>query len=39
MQNVAPQGQVVIINDCGHMVNMERSEEFNRVLMDFLRGL
>ena len=39
MQNVAPQGQVVIINDCGHMVNMERPEEFNRVLMDFLRGL
>lgn len=39
MQNVAPQGQVVIIEDCGHMVNMERPEEFNRVLVDFLRGL
>ena len=39
MQNVAPQGQVVIIDDCGHMVNMERPEEFNRVLMDFLDSL
>ena len=39
MQNVAPQGQVVIIDDCGHMVNMERPEEFNQVLMDFLDSL
>lgn len=39
MQDVAPQGQVVIIDDCGHMVNMERPEEFNRVLLDFLDSL
>lgn len=39
LQTIAPQGQVVIIDDCGHMVNMERPEEFNRVLVDFLRGL
>jgi pimeloyl-ACP methyl ester carboxylesterase len=32
-----PGAAVVVLREAGHMVNMERPREFNRVLMDFLR--
>ena len=34
--NYLPNGKLKIIDDCGHMMNMERSEEFNLVLEEFL---
>ncbi len=36
MLDYAPQGKVVVVSDCGHMVNMERPEEFNQILLDWL---
>ena len=29
-------GRYVVIPDCGHMLNMERPDDFNRILLDFL---
>lgn len=34
--NYLPNGKQKIIEDCGHMMNMERPEEFNVVLEEFL---
>lgn len=34
--NYLPNGKLKIIEDCGHMMNMERPEEFNVALEDFL---
>ena len=34
--NYLPHGKLKVIEDCGHMMNMERPEEFNAVLEDFL---
>ena len=31
-----PNGKLKVIEDCGHMMNMERPEEFNAVLEEFL---
>jgi pimeloyl-ACP methyl ester carboxylesterase len=28
-----------IIPDCGHMLNMERPEEFNRLVLEFLKTI
>jgi len=32
----APNVQEIIVEGAGHMVNMERPEEFNRAVLDFL---
>ena len=37
--NYLPNGKLKVIDDCGHMMNMERPEEFNAVLEEFLSGL
>ena len=29
--------RIVVIPDCGHMLNMERPEEFNRSILEFIR--
>jgi pimeloyl-ACP methyl ester carboxylesterase len=34
-----PLGRSVIMEDSGHAANMDRPEEFNAVLLEFLRGL
>lgn len=34
-----PKAKLVVINDCGHMLSMERPEEFNNVLKDFLSDI
>lgn len=34
--NYLPNGKQKIIDDCGHMLNMERPEEFNCVLEEFI---
>lgn len=31
-----PKGRLKVIDDCGHMLNMERPAEFNKVVLDFL---
>ena len=31
-------GQFVMIDDCGHMLNMEQSEAFNRAVLQFLQN-
>ncbi len=36
---VAPHGKQVIVPDCGHMLNMERPEEFNAILLHWLQTL
>lgn len=33
--NYLPNGKLKVIEDCGHMMNMERPEEFNAALEDF----
>ena len=37
MLDYLPQGQQTEIPDCGHLLNMEQPEAFNRVLLDFLQ--
>lgn len=32
-----PRGRMAVIDDCGHMLSMERPEEFNRTVLDFIR--
>ncbi len=36
--NYLPKGKQVVIPDCGHMLNMERPAEFNKVVLDFIRS-
>lgn len=35
--NYLPNGKLKVIEDCGHMMNMERPEEFNAALEEFLK--
>ena len=37
--NYLPNGKMKIIDDCGHMMNMERPEEFNVALEEFLASV
>lgn len=37
--NYLPNGKMKIIDDCGHMMNMECPEEFNAVLEEFLSNI
>ncbi len=39
MMDYLPNSRLVIVPDCGHMVNMERPEAFNEALADFLNEL
>ena len=39
LESKIPGAEKVIIQDAGHHVNMEKPEEFNRVVLDFLSGL
>jgi pimeloyl-ACP methyl ester carboxylesterase len=32
-----PQGTMAIVENCGHIVNIEQAEEFNRVTLEWLR--
>ena len=32
-----PQGTMAIVENCGHIVNIEQAEEFNRLTLDWLR--
>ena len=34
-----PNGKLKVIDDCGHMLNMERPEEFNAALEEFLKNV
>lgn len=34
-----PNGRMVVIDDCGHMLSMERPKEFNVILKNFLSGV
>jgi pimeloyl-ACP methyl ester carboxylesterase len=34
-----PSGRAVVLEDCGHGVNLDRVEEFDTVLLEFLRDL
>ena len=35
----SPSGRVEVLEGCGHLPNMERPGEFNRILRSFLEGL
>lgn len=39
MLNYLPNGRVVVMSDCGHMLNMEKPKEFNRIVLDFIRSV
>lgn len=39
MMRCLPDSRLVVIDDCGHMLNMERPEEYNAALAAFLDGL
>jgi len=34
-----PHGKLVVLDDCGHMCNMEQPERFNEVIIEFLNGM
>jgi pimeloyl-ACP methyl ester carboxylesterase len=38
LERTIPGAQKVIIDNCGHMPQLERADEFNRIVRDFLRG-
>jgi pimeloyl-ACP methyl ester carboxylesterase len=38
LERTIPAAQKVIIDNCGHMPQLERADEFNRIVRDFLRG-
>lgn len=38
MLKYLPKGRLQVIDDCGHMLNMERPAEFNKAVIDFLRA-
>ena len=37
--NYLSKGKLIVLDDCGHMLNMERPEAFNRTVLNFLNGL
>ena len=37
IEKTVPHARKVVIGGAGHMVNMEKPEEFNRELLEFLR--
>lgn len=39
MMKSLPRSEFLVIPDCGHMTNMEKPEEFNRIIMEFLMRL
>ncbi|MFD8522553.1 alpha/beta fold hydrolase [Streptomyces capillispiralis] len=39
LAGAVPDGRAVTVDGTGHYPNMERPEPFNRILLDFLRGL
>jgi 3-oxoadipate enol-lactonase len=39
MLDYLSRGRVVVIPDCGHMLNMEKPQEFNKVVLDFLHDI
>lgn len=36
--NYLPNGKLIVLDDCGHMLNMEQPEEFNKAVMRFLEA-
>ena len=38
LERAIPGAKKVIIDDCGHMPQLEKSEEFNRLVSEFLLG-
>ena len=37
--NYLPNGKQIVLDDCGHMLNMEQPEAFNQAVLDFLKGV
>jgi pimeloyl-ACP methyl ester carboxylesterase len=37
MAKLEPRGTMAVVENCGHIVNIEQAEEFNRVTLDWLR--
>lgn len=37
--NFLPNGKLKVLDDCGHMLNMEQPETFNKTLREFLKVL
>ena len=38
MAKLEPQGTMAVVENCGHIVNIEQAEEFNHVTLEWLRG-
>ena len=38
MAKLEPQGTMAVVENCGHIVNIEQAEEFNRITLEWLRG-
>src|SRR5205823_11563118 len=38
LERTIPGSRKVIIDDCGHMPQLEKADEFNRIVRDFLLG-
>ena len=38
MAILEPKGMMAVVENCGHIVNIEQAEEFNRVTLDWLRA-
>jgi pimeloyl-ACP methyl ester carboxylesterase len=38
LEKTIPGSKKVIVDDCGHMPQLEKADEFNRIVRDFLKG-
>jgi pimeloyl-ACP methyl ester carboxylesterase len=38
LERTIPGAKKVIVDDCGHMPQLEKAAEFNRIVRDFLKG-
>lgn len=38
MATLEPQGTMAVVENCGHIVNIEQADEFNRVTLEWLRS-
>jgi pimeloyl-ACP methyl ester carboxylesterase len=39
MAKLEPKGTMIIVENCGHIVNIEQAEEFNGISLNWLRNL
>ena len=37
MHNMIPDSEFIILKDCGHLINIEKSEEISNIIIEFIK--